>query len=104
MWLFCIQTILFIAGVYALMAGKLPLTERMKLAGKRARITGGILLLPILVPIAYGIVFTAIAISSGHPEDFTPNAGALDIPVTFTAIVLAIAYVYITRSKETEAG
>ena len=100
MWLLCVQVALSLTGVYALISGKLPLSERMQLTGKRARITGSFLLLPILVPIGYGIVFTAIALSSGHPEDYTPNAGVLDIPVTFVAIALESAYVYMTRPKD----
>ncbi len=100
MWFLCLQTVLFMAGLYALITGKLPLTQHLKLEGRRARITGLLLLLPAGLPVVYGLVFTAIAIASGHPEDFRPNAGALDIPSTGGAIALAIIFVYLTRKKD----
>lgn len=104
MWFLCLQVVLFVAGAYALITGKLPLTGDLKLEGRRARITGGLLLLPVGVPMIYSVVFIIIAIASGHPEDFRPNAGMLDIPLTVGAIALSIVYVYLTRPKHAPAG
>ncbi len=104
MWFLCLQVILFVAGAYALLTGKLPLTARLKLEGRRARITGALLLVPAGLPVIYALVFTIIAISSGHPQDFTPNAEMLDMPSTLGAIALAIVFVCLTRTKRAAAG
>ncbi len=104
MWFLCLQVILFVAGVYALLAGKLPLTERLKLEGRRARITGALLLLPAGLPVIYGLLFTIVAIASGHPQDFRPNAEVLDIPSTLGAITLVIVFLYRTRTKHASTG
>ncbi len=104
MWFLCLQVVLLIAGIYALLTGKLPVTANVRLEGKRARIMGGLLLLPLGVPVSYGIVFTVIAVASGHPEDFTPHAEALDVPSMLGAIALAIAFLYVTRAKHESTG
>lgn len=100
----CLQVVLFVAGAYALIAGKLPLTGDLKLEGRRARVTGALLLLPVGVPMIYGVVFIIIAIASGHPEDFRLRAGMLDIPITVGAIALSIICAYLTRPKHAPAG
>ncbi len=99
MWFLCIQIALFVAGAYALIAGKLPLMGNIKLEGKRARITGGILLLPAAVPVCYGIGFAIIAIATGHTQDVKPNASALDEPAMLGAIALVIIYVFLSRPR-----
>lgn len=104
MWFLCLQVVLFISGLYALIAGRLPVTAKVNLEGKRARITGGLLLLPAGLPVAYGLVFAIIAVSSGHPEDFTPHAEALDVPSMLGAITLAIVFLYMTRTKHASTG
>ncbi len=104
MWFLCLQVILFVAGSYALLSGKLPLTAHLKLEGRRARITGVLLLLPAGLPVIYGLVFTTVALASGHAEDFSPHAEVLDIPSTLGAITLAIVFLYMTRTKHASIG
>ncbi len=104
MWFLCLQVILFVAGAYALLSGKLPLTEHLKLESRRARITGALLLLPAGLPVIYGLVFTIVAIASGHPQHFRPHAEVLDIPSMLGAITLAIVFLYMTRTNHASTG
>jgi membrane associated rhomboid family serine protease len=50
------EIIMAIGGIYALITGKLKLTNSVRLEGTSARIVGLILLLPIVVALGLGVV------------------------------------------------
>lgn len=104
MCVFIAQIILFIGGIYGLVSGKLPLTKNMKLEGNRARITGGILLLPLPVSFCLGLVLGVIAASSSQPNEVLAYAAFIDIPVLLASIALAVGYALMTQPKDAGAA
>lgn len=87
--------ILFLIGLYAVIAERVPLFERSTLGGRRAQITGALLMLPLL-----GVLITA-GISVAFAGE-SPGLLLILIIVLFFlgGIAGAIVYAIASRPKQ----
>jgi len=88
--------LLIIAGLFALIFGKIVITKKLRLTGKNARIYGG-LLIALSIPYA---IFMGILLGSLLPTSILENNYAKPIINLVLLLVIAIGLAIPFRDKE----
>jgi len=103
MCLLIIEIVMFVSGLYALIAGRMRLTHHLNPEGWRARVTGAFLVAPLLAvfltelplvllagPGPGNVVRSASAYIIGMPGFFEGQAGLLGLPEFMKAFTIWI--------------
>lgn len=99
-----VEIVLLIMGIYALVAGKLTLSKKMKLKGSSARIAGLIMISPIVLALGFGF-FIGILIGLGIlPVDAGILTTVLEIVFVIGALVAVHFYGKAHAISEPEQG
>jgi hypothetical protein len=87
--------LLIIAGLYALIAGRITITKGLRLVGKNARIYGGVL---IAISIPY-LIFASILLSIILPANVLSNDYAKPIINLILLVIIAVGLAIPFREK-----
>ena len=89
------EILMFVGGLYALIAGKIQLTRNLRLEGGRARVAGLILMAPLPIAILIGLAIGSGALSG----DIIDYAGFIDMALVLLALVAVVIFGYAVREK-----
>ena len=89
------EILMFVGGLYALIAGKIKLTKNLHLEGGHARVAGLILMAPLPIAILIGLALGAGAVSG----DIVDYAGFIDMALVLLALVAVVIFGYAVREK-----
>ena len=89
------EILMFVGGLYALIAGKINLTRNLRLEGRHARVAGLILMAPLPLAILIGLALGAGAVSG----DILDYAGFIDMALVLLALVVVVIFGYAVREK-----
>ena len=96
------EIIMAIGGIYALITGKLKLTNSVRLEGTTARIVGVVLLLPLTIALGLGIVI-GLFISMGLlPDSALIIATVGEFLLVFGVLGGLLIYAFIHKSKASD--
>lgn len=94
---------MFVAGLVALIAGKLRLSKNNNLTGTRARIVGVILMLPLPLAFGIGLIIGAMAGSGAISSDILQYAACIDIGLVIAGLAGAYGYAAVSKPPEEPA-
>jgi hypothetical protein len=90
--LLLMQLAMFVLGVYALIAGKLKLSKKLRMEGKQARITGLILMAPLSVALLLGLAKVVLLVSGIIDESAMRSLGSSDLVLVVGGVGAAFVY------------
>ena len=90
------ELLMLLAGVYALMAGKLKVTKWLQLEGRQARVAGLLLIAPVPLALLIRILIELLFNAGALPEAVLQYAGIVDVALVLLAL---IAVVVLARRK-----
>jgi hypothetical protein len=92
-----VEILMLIVGLIGLIGGKLTLSKNFPLEGRRARIAGLILALPLPLAFGIGLVLGVLIGTGALPSSATKYASCIDIGAVLAGLGGAIAYAYATK-------
>ncbi len=96
MCLLILEIIMLIVGLIGLIGGKLSL-RGFPMEGKRARIAGLILALPLPLAFGAGLLIGVLISTSALPSSAASTASGIELIITLGCLGGAFLYAYLTR-------
>ncbi len=100
MCLLVIEIIMLIGGLYALIAGRIKLSNAISLEGWPARIVGIILIVPLPLALLIGMVIGVLISTGALPPSVLNYASIIDILLVVGGFTAALIYALIAQPKE----
>ena len=94
-----VELLMLLAGVYALMAGKLQVTNKLRLKGWRARVAGLILIAPVPLALLAGVVLSLLVDAGALSESVVDYVGIIDMALVLLALAAAVIFGYAMRDR-----
>ena len=97
-----IEILMLVGGLYALVAGKVRLTNKMYLEGWRARVTGLFLAAPLPLALVAGFLMGLLIGAGALPASVESAAVIVEVLLVIGGLVGAVVFALVTKPKETE--
>jgi hypothetical protein len=102
MCLFVAELIMLAGGIYALIAGKVKLTQRLSLEGRQARVAGLFLAVPFPLSLLAGFVL-GLAMGVDGFEAAQSYAAVTEIVLVLLGLLGAVVFAWVVKSREPAA-
>jgi hypothetical protein len=102
MCLLMAEILMLIGGLYALIAGRIKLSNAISLEGWQARIAGIILMVPLPLAFLTGALIGVLINTGALPPDVLGYASIIDILLVVGALAAALIYALIVQPKESD--
>jgi hypothetical protein len=96
MCLLIVEIVMLIVGLIGLIGGKLSL-RGFPLEGKRARIAGLIMALPLPLALGLGLILGILVGTGALPSSVISSASVLELVITLACLGGAFLYAYLTK-------
>lgn len=98
MCLLILEILMLIAGLYALIAGKVTLSKGLQLQGTRARIAGLFLVAPLPLALVSGVVLGILVAASGSDaSSILGIATVVEVLIVLGCLAGAVIYALATK-------
>jgi len=89
-WLEILEIILFMVGLLARSSGKLTLSRKLVLEGRRARLPGTLLMLPLPLSFAAGLLTGALAAAGRSPASILAHSTCIEAGILSACVAAAL--------------
>ncbi len=100
MCLLVAEILMLAGGMYALIAGKVKLTNSISLEGWRARVAGIFLIIPLPLAFLIGILIGVLIGSGVLPYSFQGYAGLIELLLVVSALIGVLVFGFLIKPKE----
>jgi hypothetical protein len=91
------EIIMLLGDLYAMFTGKITLTRKLRLQGRRARAAGLILALPLPLALLIGFLLGFLVNAGVVPQSVVNVAGIIDLVLVLLALAAVMIFGYATR-------
>lgn len=99
MCLLIAEIVMLVGGLYALIAGKVRLTNKMYLEGWRARVAGLFLMAPLPLAFLAGLLIGLLIATGGLPASAESAAGIVELLLVFGGLLGAVIFALATKPR-----